>query len=553
MNTGNYTKLELFAKGSHAGSSIRLVPNHGKPQEFPIRDTCYQWLKIPVEKNTGYELLCEGCHISLCYLSGCENILEEGVRYLEEHPETGRFAIADEAVQYQSPIREAYHFAPWKNWLNDPNGLCWFQGYYHMFYQMNPHSQQWSHMYWGHAASKDLIHWTHLPVVLEPQEEILANPEERSGGAFSGSAIVQGKEAIFFLTRSSGPLVDGEHTVQQQWMMKSRDMLHFTEEKLLIRKPPEGASFDFRDPKVIQAGGAWYMVLGSALNGKAAILLYQSDDLEQWEYKGPLLAEQESGIRCIECPDIMPLDGKYAVTGALMQHYDPYGRYQMCRYYIGDFKDGKFTENSRGWLDFGGSCYAMQSFCHDGRRICIGWVADFYGEHLEFPNGACGSMTLPRELHIKEGKLYQAPVQETESLKREALYQGHGEPVCLRGITPNVYKAELEFYKDIPFTIQLAGQGSRRMLLIHDGNGLRLEMQGVKSESVSFPANVGQVGKLEIFTDRRTTEIYVNGGEAVGTKLFYDTSDSGCFLLHTGSPECIKRAEVFRMESIWAK
>lgn len=553
MNTGNYTKLELFAKALPPGGIIRLESTDGKLQEFPVQGPYYQWLKIPVEKHTGYQLSCEKCQISLCYLSGCENILEEGVRYLEQEPGSGSFAAPQKASQYNSPIRETYHFSPWKNWLNDPNGLCWFQGYYHMFYQLNPHSQKWSHMYWGHAASKDLVHWTHLPVVLEPQEEILANPLELSGGAFSGSAIVNGDEAIFFLTRSSGPSIDGIQTVQQQWMMKSSDMLHFTDEELIIGEPPQGASFDFRDPKVIRADGRWYMVLGSALNGKAAILLYESGDLRQWDYKGPLLTEQETGIRCFECPDIMELDGKYVVTGALMHHYDPCGRYQMCRYYIGNFKDSIFTQESQGWFDFGGNCYAMQSFCHEGRRINIGWVSDFYGEHLELENGACGSMTLPREMHVKDGKLYLSPVKELECLKREVLYQGHGDTICLHSITPNAYKAELEFLGNIHFSIQLAEHGSARMLLIHDGNGLRLEMQGVKSARATFPADIEKVEKLEIFTDRRTTEIYVNGGEAVGTKLFYDTSDSGCFLLHTDTPEGIKKAEIFRMESIWEK
>lgn len=177
--------------------------------------------------------------------------------------------------------------------------------------------------------------WTHLPVVLEPQEEILAHPEELAGGAFSGSAVVKGDEVIFYLTRSQGLPVDGEQTIQQQWMMKSGDMLHFTEEKLLIGDKPAGASFDFRDPKVMEAEGKCYMVLGSALDGKASILLYESGDMEHWDYAGPLLTEEEEGIRCVECPDFMELDGRYLVIGALMHHQDSYGRYQMSRYYTG--------------------------------------------------------------------------------------------------------------------------------------------------------------------------------------------------------------------------
>ncbi len=550
MNTGNYTKLEIFARALGAGGGIRVLSGREECRES-AGNAYYRWIKIPVEQNTEYEILCEECQVSLCYLSGCENILDQGVCYLEQ--ENGIFVKRREPEWYDSPIREAYHFTPWKNWMNDPNGLCWFQGYYHMFYQFNPHGQKWSHMYWGHAASKDLIHWTHLPVVLEPQKELLNNPEELAGGAFFGSAVVRGEEVMFFLTRSLGPCNDDDSTVQQQWVMRSGDMLHFTEEELVIKEPPRGASFDFRDPKVMYGGGKWYMVLGSSLEGKAAILLYESEDLEHWDYSGPLLTENEEGIRCVECPDFIELDGKYLAVGALMHHQDPFGRYQMSRYYVGGFADGIFTEEGRGWFDFCGNCYAMQSFEHEGRRISIGWISDFYGEHLEVENGVCGSMTIPREMRIRENRLYLTPVKEIESLKSGILYQGQGEEICLKDITPNTYKAELELKEDVPFSICLSESEDGKMLLINDGKGLRIKTHGVKSEHVTFPADVDRVEKLEIFVDRRTAEVYVNDGEAAGTKLFYDTSDAGCFILHTDTPECIERAEIFCMRSIWER
>ena len=195
----------------------------------------------------------------------------------------------------------------------------------------------------------------------------------------------------------------------------------------------------------------------------------------------------------------------------------------------------------------------MQSFEHEGRRISIGWISDFYGEHLEVENGVCGSMTIPREMHIRDNRLYLTPVKEMEALKSGILYQGQEEEICLKGIIPNTYKAELEFTKDIPFSICLSESDGSRMMLVNDEKGLRLTTHGVKSEHITFPADVERVEKLEIFVDRRTAEIYVNDGEAAGTKLFYDTSDQGCFILHTDTPECIKRAEVFCMRSIWER
>ena len=154
-------------------------------------------------------------------------------------------------------------------------------------------------MYWGHAASPDLVHWTHLPVVLEPQKEVLEQADIRKGGAFSGSAVVLDDETVFYLTRHLGPMEDGEETVQQQWMTRSRDMLEFEPEKLVIGEHPVGASFDFRDPKVLKVGDVWYMVLASAVDGQAAILLYRSEDMEHWDYVKPLVTEPEEGEMCI--------------------------------------------------------------------------------------------------------------------------------------------------------------------------------------------------------------------------------------------------------------
>ncbi len=557
MNTGKYTCLEIFAKQTAKDGRVIVCPEKQADgaglsvMEQAAGETYYAWLKFQVQPDAEYEIRCESCDISLCYLSGNENIFETGIRYLEKNPTDGSFYAADPSVWYNRAFREAYHFSPWKNWVNDPNGLCWFQGYYHMFYQFNPHGQEWSNMYWGHTASRDLVHWIHLPIALSPQEEILERPDEIKGGAFSGCAVVAGDEAVFYLTRHKGPLQDGRDTVEQQWMMKSRDMIHFTGEKCVIANPPKGASFDFRDPKVIRVGEKWYMVLGSAMDGKSAILLYESKDMEHWEYAHPLLLEDREKIRCFECPDFMELDGKYAAIGAWMEHRDEGGRYQMSRYYTGDLHDGRFEIVNDGWFDFGSNCYAMQSFEHQGRRISIGWISDFYDEHMEYEDGAYGSMTIPRELHIKNEKLYMTPIQEISLLKGEILYEGEKEDIDLPVIEGNAYRAEVSFEKNTFFTILLGKDGERSISLLNDRDGLRIVTRKVNSEGIRFRADIEEVRALEIYMDRRAVEIYVNGGEAVGTKVFYNSSEDGCFVLRAKERERILRAEVARMESIW--
>lgn len=551
MYTGQYTCLEIFARAKESGGKVKVYAAGKCSMEKMAKTTYYTWLKFPVEMDTEYEIDSAACDVTLCYLSGNERILETGVKYLEQENPGGRYFLADEEMHYDSPFRETYHFTPWKNWMNDPNGLCWFQGYYHMFYQFNPHGQKWSNMYWGHAASRDLLHWVHLPVVLAPQEEILEKPEELVGGAYSGCAVVKGDEVIFYFTRHIGPIKDCEETKQQQWMMRSKDMIHFTEEKCIIKERPEEAAFDFRDPKVIENGGSWYMVLASAVKGKGAILLYKSEDMEHWTYVHPLLTEECSGIRCFECPDFMRLDGKYLAMGAWMDHHDEYGRFQMSRYYIGDWKEQKLEVENSGWFDFGNNCYAMQSFEQGGRRICIGWVSDFYGEHIEQENGAYGSMTLPRQLHIRNHKLYMKPVEEIALLKGRMLYQGAKENISLEKIEGNAYQARIHFQENTKFSILLGKEGEKEISLLNDENGFRIATKGVKSQGINFAADVDEVMDLEIYMDRRTAEVYINDGEAAGTKLFYNASKEGCFVLKAEQPENIRKAEVSLMKKIW--
>ena len=553
LNTGKYTCLEIFARGAGAEGRVRVVSEKYGREEKEAGNGYYTWLKFSLEPWEDYEISCESCEVSFCYLSGNRDILETGVLFLERDGESGVFAAACQAGWYDHPLREAYHFSPWKNWSNDPNGLCWFQGYYHMFYQQNPHGQEWSDMYWGHAVSRDLVHWRHLPIALAPGQEILESGGELIGGAFSGCAAAREDEVVFYLTRHrEASRGDGE-MVEQQWMTRSRDMVHFTEEKCVIAQKPAGASCDFRDPKVLEIGDTWYMVLGSALDGRGAILLYESEDMENWRYVHPLLVEEKADIRCFECPDFMELDGKYLAIGAFMGHEDACGRHQMSRYYVGSWKDKRLAVESEGWFDFGSNCYAMQSFAHQGRRICIGWVFDLYGEHIVYENGACGSMTVPRELHIKNGRLYMTPVEEIRWLEGETIYWGGGENAEVRHIKGNAYRAEITCRENVFFDILLGEDEGKSISLVNDREGLRIVTKGVKSEGICFRADVEQVRKLEIFMDRRMVEVYVNDGEAAGTKIFYNTSEEGCFVLRAKEPENIEGVCIGLMGSIWGE
>ncbi|MDO4308337.1 MAG: glycoside hydrolase family 32 protein [Eubacteriales bacterium] len=548
MYTGSYKCLELFARpvGEQKGFVSIIADDGGEMERRELEHLYGNWLRIPVAEDTAYQVELKDAEVTLAYLSDTEDILDTGICILDA--ENG-FEEMDE-VQFrefiQSSYREKYHFSPVINWMNDPNGLCWYQGYYHMFYQFNPFGQEWNNMYWGHAASTDLVHWKHLPVVLEPQKEILDNLQIK-GGAFSGSALAGENEARFWLTRHIGPHEDGEETVQYQTEMRSSDMIHFSEERTIIKEKPEGTNFDFRDPKAGKFGDEWYLVLGACVNGKGTFLLYESQDQENWTYKCPLLTENES-IRTIECPDFFPLDGKYVAMGAWMNHYDEEGRFQMSRYYIGNWEGADLQIESEQWVDFGSNCYAVQSFCHEGRRIAIGWISDFYGEHIAVKNGAYGSMTLPRELHVRENRVYTQPVKEVYDLKDKLLYSGKENALKLENIPDNCYYAKISGEMQGDFSILLGKDKDKTICLKAEGGTLFLKTSGVKSEAIRFVSSVRNFKNAEIFVDGRTVEVYLNDGEDVGTKLFYNSQTEGCFEL--ASRELLQ-VEIYTMKSIW--
>lgn len=550
INTGCYGCFEGFVRSLPGKQGMVIVKNsQNMIRKYPSGNNHYRLLRIPLECDATYQVELEDCEVSICYLSESREMLDQGVRFLEYRE--GRWEETKNLKKwYQTPGREQYHFCAYKNWINDPNGLCWYQGYYHMYYQANPHSQEWDQMYWGHTVSKDCVHWVHLPYALEPQEELL-DSVDRKGGAFSGSAAVLDHKIRFYLTRHEGPQEDSEEeTLQYQTMVESADGIHFGEEKTIIYKPNEEFSFNFRDPKVIWYEGKWRMVIGARVQNTPVIVQYESEDGENWEYKGIILEEKTEGVYTIECPDMFPLDGRMVLTGACMFYSDEYRRFQPTYYYIGEYKDGKFTAETKGLYDFIGNFYAVQSFEHAGRQIAIGWIADLYHEHCPEKDGAYGSMAIPRELQIKNGKLYRRPIREIYQLKGQCFCKVEKQNVKLKHLNQNTYYAEVEFVKDTNFDILLGNSKDAQLRLVRNNQELRMITRGVHSHFVDFVTTIEHIYKLEIFMDRRVAEIFVNDGEEAGTKLFYQEQD-GVFDAKFTDEDAVKEIAVYEMKGIW--
>lgn len=205
-------------------------------------------------------------------------------------------------------MRQQYHFMGGPGWINDPNGLVWYKDAYHFFYQYNPFGLTWGEPCWGHAVSRDLLHWTQLPPALVPSEPY---DMYEQGGCFSGSALVVGQRLYLLYT---GVCEKDGHCVQAQCLAWSDDGVTFQkyENNPVVCAPVGVDPANFRDPKLWrEADGTFYFVCGASLEGDGAALLFSSQDLFQWQYQGVLARSEGRFGTMWECPDLIPLGRKH--------------------------------------------------------------------------------------------------------------------------------------------------------------------------------------------------------------------------------------------------
>lgn len=293
-----------------------------------------------------------------------------------------------------------YHFAPEKGWMNDPNGLIYYKGQYHAFFQHNPHDIVWGPMHWGHAISKDLVNWEEQEIALYPDQNY-----ENDGGCFSGSAIE--KDGKLYLIYTS---VSKEYG-QSQSVAWSEDGLHFVkyDNNPVITHFPEDATYDFRDPKVFEYQGEYRMIVGTKYDGHGRIVQYKSQDLLNWIYVGILFDDYEYD-NVIECPDLFEIDGKWVLMYSLI------GK-KNCReqFIVGDYDGNSFVEGTRVTPEYGPQFYAAQTFKADDKRILIGWLYDW--DIKGNPDAeSVGVLTIPREVRIVDGVLKLYPVESAATL-----------------------------------------------------------------------------------------------------------------------------------------
>ena len=315
-------------------------------------------------------------------------------------------------------MRQRYHFMAQTGWLNDPNGLIYFRGKYHFFFQHNPYNGFWDSMHWGHAVSDDMLHWEYLPLALAPSETY---DNHLRGGCFSGSAIEHDGKLFLMFT---GATNEGKGNEQTQCIAYSEDGIHF--EKYAgnpVLTAPEGVPTDcFRDPKVWKHEDTYYMVCGASRDNKGQALLYRSKDMIHWTYFNVLAESRGEWGYMWECPDFYPMGDKYVLT------FSPMGAGEHTSVYlVGDFDylTGQFCCHVSGEIDWGLDYYAPQSFlAPDGRRIIVGWSNEWEWMPLwkdwgpTYKEGWCGFFNIPREVRMrKDGTLQFLPIREVETIR----------------------------------------------------------------------------------------------------------------------------------------
>ncbi len=451
--------------------------------------------------------------------------------------------------------RHTYHAMPPVGWMNDPNGFTEAFGKYHLFYQFYPYGPSWDSMHWGHYTTQDFVKWKLEPTALAPD-----GPDD-SDGCFSGSSIM--KDGKLYLVYTS--VMGGRQT---QSIAVSGDGVRFEKLGVIIpgeKLPKDCLRSDFRDPKVFFRGGSYYLIAGAmSESGEGMLLLYRSPDLMKWEFVNVLRRDGLTTRGIYECPDLFELDGR-DVLFASPQGYRTEGwRYENVQssiYMLGklDERKGVFEREYEDEIDGGFDFYAPQTLkTGDGRTVMIAWMQMWERFFPTKKHGWAGAMTLPRELSLKEGRLYQSPVREIERYR--------WNPVCFSNVKigsrneltkVNGTKVELCFTLDlgdaqrVGVKVYQKGEQDARIyydrasgLVVFDRSRMGTEITHDAEEKDASVRSVkvrtdGNRLSMRIFLDVSSCEVFLNGGERTMTGNVYSDGEGITFYAEGGSAKIV--------------
>ena len=471
---------------------------------------------------------------------------------------------SDEFVADQNDkSRPVYHFAPPYGWINDPNGMVYHNGLYHLYYQYNPYGNRWGNMNWGHAVSKDLTTWEHRPVALAP---------DSLGQIFSGSAIVDkdntagfGNDALIAIYTSAG-----EKQVQSIAYSFDNGVTFTKYEGNPVLRDPNYK--DYRDPKVswLPEFGQWIMPLATG----HTISIYGSKDLKNWNR----LSEFGEGIGAHdgvwECPDLFALSYEGKTKWVLFVSLNPGcpNGGSATQYFIGNFDGKTFVPDALPyplWVDYGRDNYAGVTWndAPDGRRIFIGWMSNWNYANEVPTRFFRNAMTVPRELSLRHnGKhpvLASVPVKELDAIRREAksvpeiLVEGSYTIDKLLENNSGAYEIEMTIVANGAgqFGFDLVNTKSEKVTFLFEPEKELLTVDRTASGIVDF-SNFSQFQmkspiakrasyKIRLLVDKASTELFVNDGETVMTNLIFPEEPYNILEFKAAAPVTVKDLRVY--------
>ena len=442
--------------------------------------------------------------------------------------------IAGQDSLYKEKNRPQFHFTTRRGWINDPNGLIYYDGEYHLFYQHNPYEREWENMHWGHAVSKDLIHWEELPDALYP---------DHLGGMFSGSAVIDYDNTAGY-NKGQAPAMIAAYTAassekQVQCIAysldKGRTFTKYAGNPVIDSKHIWNSQ-DTRDPKVFRytPGNHWVMVL----NERDGHSIYTSANLKDWKYESHVTGFWE-------CPELFELAIDDNPDNTKWVMYGASGTYML-----GSFDGKVFTPEKGKYLYCSGSIYAAQTITNmtDGRRVQIGWGRI---SHAGMPFN--GMMLLPTELKLKNTKdgprLFNIPVREAEQLfvparkwnnltsdKANELLKEFYSADCLR------VKTRIKLSHATSAGFNLFGQ----RILDYDLNSTRINGIFYSPEDMA-----SMELSADIYIDKTSIEVFIDGGAYSYSMERRPDINNKEGLHFWGNNIEIKDLEVFNVKSIW--
>mgnify|MGYP000248252766 FL=1 len=424
-------------------------------------------------------------------------------------------------------FREHFHLMPPVGWLNDPNGLCQFEGVYHAFFQYSPFDAEGGVKMWGHYISDNMLDWKYQGVALYPDQPFDCH------GVYSGSALVEDGKMYLYYT-GNVKLEDGEYDYIRTGregntvLVSSEDGIHFGHKKQLMRNTdyPDDLTCHVRDPKVWKEQDTYYMVQGARTKEDVGqILIFTSKDKVNWKFKSRIESKEPFGYMW-ECPDYFTIGDKKILSasvqgleGGIWEERNVYqsGYFEVEGDILSSYKLGEY----KLW-DYGFDYYAPQSFeTEDGRRIHISWMGmpdcEAY-TNLTIADGWQHCFTLPREIYVKDGKICQRPIRELDY--KEAITKIAENK--LQADSCKAYDLKIDKIQNNQFCIALAEE----LLLEYTDGRFRMRFTDNRKTCVSAGRDcryveTDEVTNIRVIADVSSVEVFVNDGEYVFSTRYY--------------------------------